>query len=177
MNPPVSVRNFKPNSLALVSPLDATAGTVFALQIEHGHGRDATVTVIPAPGTSRFALSSTARVLMVTVPACAGVHVCVHRLCPGAHPDTGCHVAPPSTETSMPATRPPPKSAALPVIVAGCWRPNALVGGSMVDAGEAASPDIIAGTSPGWIDAGCTPMSANRFTVACCILMSTGGFG
>src|ERR1051325_8806618 len=166
MEPSVSVRNFKPSSLALVSPLDATAGTVLALQIEHGHGRDAMVTVIPAPGTSRFALSSTARVLMVTVPECAGVHVCVHRVCPGVHPETGCHVAPPSTEISMPATRPPPKSVALPVTVAGCGSWNVPAGGSMVDAGDEASPDEVASASPGRIDAGCTPMSANRLTVA-----------
>src|ERR1043166_6767714 len=177
MKPSVSVWNFRPNSLAFVSLLDATAGTALALQIEHGHGRVAIVTASPAPGSSRFALSSTARVLIVTVPARVGVHVCVQRLCPGVHPDTGCHVAPPSTEISIPATRPPPKSVALPVMVAVCCTPNGLVGGSICDCGAEAAPDGIAATSPGRSEAGCTPLSAHSFTVACCILTSAGGFG
>ena len=35
------------------------------------------------------------------------------------------------------------------------------------ETGGVLSLDFVAGVSPGWIPDGCTPMSANRFTVAC----------
>src|SRR2546426_10327711 len=149
MYPLVSVRNFKPNSLPLVSPLEMIAGTALEFQIEQGHGRVATLILIPAPGVSRFAVSSTARLLIVTLPAILGVHVCVHVLLPGVHPDAGCHVAPPSTETSTPATRPPPESVALPVIVADCGTVKVAPGRLIVDTGDAVSMDCEAGTRPG----------------------------
>src|SRR3989442_4578254 len=139
------MRNFKPSSLLLVSPLDAIAGTVLALQIEQGHVRVAMLIVMPAPGVSTFALSSTARLLSVIEPATVGVHVCCHVLLPGVHPEAGCHVAPPSTQTSTPATS-PPVSVTLPAIVADCCNAHELVDGMMADAGGAGSGGRTAAT-------------------------------
>ena len=39
----------------------------------------------------------------------------------------------------------------------------------IVDVGGVVSVDAVAGVSPDISVAGCTPMSANRFTVACCM--------
>src|SRR5207247_7504147 len=128
--------------------LDTIAGTVLEFQIEQGHVRVWMLIVIPVPGVSRLALSSTARLLSVTEPAITGVHVCVHVLFPGVHPDAGCHVAPPSTETSTPATSPPPKSVALPVIVADCCTVKVAPGRLIVDTGNAASMDCESATRP-----------------------------
>ena len=69
--------------------------------------------VIPADGVSRFALSSTALLRILKVPAGTDVQVYVQLVVPVA----GCQVAPPLSETSTPATSPPPASTALPDIV------------------------------------------------------------
>ena len=50
-----------------------------------------------------------------------------------------------------------------------------LPGEVIVEIGAAASVEPVAGVSPGRSVTGCTPMSAKRFTVACCIRMSDTG--
>ena len=51
-----------------------------------------------------------------------------------------------------------------------------LVGEEIVDVGAAVSVDAEAPTSPDWRLVGWAPMSANRFTVACCIRTSAAAF-
>src|SRR5947209_19518413 len=72
-----------------------------------------TVTGNPAAGGSRLPLSSTARLWIEALIGREGVHAYVQLLVPVA----GCQLLPPSTETSTPATTPPPWSAAVPLIV------------------------------------------------------------
>ncbi len=88
----------------------------------------------------------------------------------------GCQVAPPSADTSTPPTC-PPTSLAVPVTVTCVpstgWAPPA--GEVMMAVGGVVSVDAVAGCSPAIRVAGCTPMSANRFTVACCMLASVAG--
>ena len=82
-------------------------------------------------------------------------------------------MAPPSIETSTPPTTPPPVSAAVPDSngVPGCTvSPEA--GEVMVETGGVVSVDADAGSNPACSVTGWTPMSANRFTVACCMLGS-----
>ena len=62
---------------------------------------------------SIFPESSKARDLTVTVPSDVGIQIKVQLDAPVAV----CHVRPPSTETSTPATIPPPASVAVPVIM------------------------------------------------------------
>ena len=89
----------------------------------------------------------------------------------------GCQVVPPSVETSTPATRPPPASVAVPVTVTVSPLPRlAPADGEVITAvGAAASVLAVAVTSPVIRPYGCTPMSASRFTVACCIRESGAG--
>ncbi|HTK77373.1 MAG TPA: hypothetical protein VL371_19065, partial [Gemmataceae bacterium] len=42
----------------------------------------------------------------------------------------------------------------------------------IVEAGGVTSVEAVAVANPVWRPAGCTPMSANRFTVACCMARS-----
>src|SRR5215469_10078605 len=98
MNPASVVRNFSPSSTEPVSLAEGFCGTVELLQMLHGHVRGATVTVIPADGVSRLPLSSTARLRRLTLPDLVGSQLNVH----DDRPLAGCHVAPPSTETSTP---------------------------------------------------------------------------
>ena len=94
-----------------------------------------------------FRLSSVARLISVTCPLEPGVQLHVQSLVPEA----GCQVAPPSTETSTPATTPPPLSLAVPVIVTE--PPGATVepaaGEVIAEAGGSASVEAAAATSPG----------------------------
>src|SRR5262249_58810861 len=81
-------------------------------------------------------------------------------------PLAGCH-GPPSTETSTPPTTPPPVSAAVPMIATGV--PTvAPVGPVMNEAGAVVSEEAVAATRPGCKLPGWLPISAKRFTVACC---------
>src|SRR6516165_3637560 len=124
----------------------------------------------PAAGVSRLALSSTARLIIVNVPALLATHVYDQLVVPAA----GCHVAPLSTETSTPATIPPPASEAVPVtvmVVPACTAVP-FAGEVMTEIGGVVSVDFVARLSPVCSVAGCTPMSANRFTVACCMFGS-----
>src|SRR5260370_40742624 len=105
-----------------------------------------TVTVTPALGLSMLTLSSTALLLIVAEPEPAGVHEKLQF----AWPVAGCHVVPPSTETSTPATTPPPVSAAVPVIdtavPGGRFEPAA--GEVIVELGAIASADAVAAVTP-----------------------------
>ena len=67
------------------------------------------------------------------------------------------------------ANRPPPVSAAVPVIVTGVptWTTVPAAGEVIVDVGAVVSVEAVAATRPDCSESGCTPMSANRLTVAC----------
>src|ERR1700694_1798863 len=135
--------------------------------MEHGQARDCTETLTPLVGVSILPLSSVARDRIVALPTADGTQEYVH--C--SRPLAGCQVDPPSTDTSTPPTTPPPTSEAVPLIdtalfactVAAAW------GEVIADVGAVVSVDFAAATSPAWIVAGCTPMSAKRLTVACCM--------
>ena len=100
--PATSVRNFTPSSVATASGSAVTAGTGVPLQMFDPVGGCPVPPPPPSspPGTSRFPLSSTARDSTCTVPLAPGVHVYDQLPVPRA----GCHVVPPSTDTSTPAT-------------------------------------------------------------------------
>ncbi len=85
-------------------------------------------------------------------------------------PVAGCHVLPPSSDTSTPPTT-PPVSAAVPVTVTRAPSATVLPAAGEVTAedGGVVSVDAAARTSPAIGSYGWAPMSANRFTVACCI--------
>src|ERR1700754_3468031 len=102
-----------------------------------------TVTVTPAAGDSMLRLSSTARDLMVNVPESNGHQVYVQLVVPVA----GCHVVPPSVETSTTATS-PPLSLAEPEIVTGCCctRLAPAVGVEMIETGAVWSVEALAAT-------------------------------
>src|SRR5215472_12375843 len=159
MNPASVVRNFTPSSTELVSVEEGFPGTVEALHILHGHGRGATVTVIPADGVSMLPLSSTARLRKLTLPDLVGSQVKVH----DERPLAGCQVRPPSTETSTPATT-PPTSVAVPVMVTGvptCAPVRELI----PEVGGAVSVEAVAASNPACKLPGWSPISARRFTV------------
>src|SRR6476469_923318 len=114
MNPSISLVNCTPSSTALVSAALGPAGTAPERQmLVHGHSFAALETTAPPPAASRLPLSSIERLLIVADPGAPGVQSKLHRLVPVA----AFQVAPPSTETSTPATMPPPWSTAVPVIV------------------------------------------------------------
>src|SRR5690242_2643511 len=122
-------------------------GVAAVLHRLHGQSWAPTVTDLPAEGVSRLPVSSTALLRMVAVPTVAGVHEYVHAVRPLA----GRQVTPPSTDTSTPATAPPPKSLAVPEITtafpARTVAPAA--GDVIVDTGALESVDFAAGTNPG----------------------------
>src|SRR4051794_36494733 len=96
--PKTSDLNLTPTSIGVGSPESGSAG-VTPDQSEHGQP---TLRVTPLPGVPTLPLSSVARTLMFAVglPWTAQVYV---QLVP---PVAGCHVLPPSVETSTPATTP-----------------------------------------------------------------------
>ncbi len=114
-------------------------------------------------------LSSTARVLIVLVGLPCAIQLYVQLVVPVA----GCQVKPPSVDTSTPATV-PPESVAAPVIVtavpSGTLPPGA--GEVIVDVGATVSVVAVASWIPEIGVYGCAPMSANRLTVACCMVGS-----
>src|SRR3954451_22253462 len=97
--PNLSAVNFMPSSTAPGSPESRLAvGTVKPVpNIEHGQ---LTLTLTPAPGVCRLPLSSTARTLMFAVGLPCATQAYVQPVVPVA----GCHVVPPSVDTSTPAT-------------------------------------------------------------------------
>src|SRR5262249_49166826 len=131
-----------------------------------------TVIFTPALGTSRLALSSTARLIKCPELGVAVAQTYVQL----SRPLAGCQVTPPSTDTSTPPTTPPPTSAAVPVMVTVVpyWTVEPDIGNVMVEVGGVTSVDCEEATKPGCRVAGCTPISANRLRVACCIRISAG---
>ena len=109
-----------PTSTGESAPASEVLGVAVALKmlVPDGLFCPCTVTVMPAAGVSRLPLSSTARLLMVTVPVPAGRPGIAPALTVGRRV-AGCQVVPPSAETSTPPTTPPPESVAVPVIVTG----------------------------------------------------------
>ena len=86
-------------------------------------------------------------------------------------PVAGCHVVPPSVDTSTPATTPPPVSEAVPEIVT-CEPSDTVEGTLTVEVGAVLSVDAEAAVRSDWIVPGWAPMSARRFSVACSMLRS-----
>src|SRR6267378_3992937 len=114
MKPLISLLNFTPSSYGLESAALGFVGSVAGFQrLVHGHAPTTTDTVTPAPAASRLPLSSTARLRSVADPSAPGDQSKLHVDVPVAT----CHVVPPSTDTSTLATRPPPLSVAVPLIV------------------------------------------------------------
>src|SRR6266852_4717883 len=151
--PPTSDRNFTPSSTELSGPLSAMPGAADDAQIVKLDGCD-TVTVVPALGVSRLPLSSTARLLIVTVPELAGVQA--------------------NVQLSRPPTTPPPVSVAVPLMVTAvpCWKVAPATGEVIDEVGGRLSVEAEAATRPACSVAGWTPISASKFTVACCIRTS-----
>jgi hypothetical protein len=106
-----------------------------------------TVTAVLPVGTSRFALSSTARLSKLIDPAVNGVQE-YDQLAP---PFARCQLCPPSVDTSTLATTPPPTSMAVPVTFTGIpnWRVAPLAGEVIVDVGGIVSVDFVGMTNPG----------------------------
>src|SRR5258707_13479583 len=90
---------------------------------------------------------------------------------------TGCQVAPPSVETSTPATTPPPASLGVPLMVTAepSERAAPWEGEVIVEVGGVVSVDAVAVVSPEIGEAGWAPMSAKRLTLACCRARSGAG--
>src|SRR5262245_56486630 len=110
----MSVVNLRPSSTALASGVSTTEGVVVP-KIVQGHWP---LTLTPADGASVLSLSSVARLLIETVSPVLTFHPYDHVVVDDAFAIVaGCQVAPPSVETSTPATTPPPASVAVPVTV------------------------------------------------------------
>src|SRR6478752_3407054 len=113
-----------------------------------------------------LALSSIARTITALLPRPFCTKVAVHDVVPVA----AYQVAPPSAETSTPATR-PAASDAVPVTVTTspffCAAPAA--GVEIETVGPAVSVDLVAALTPAISVVGWAPMSASRFTCACCM--------
>src|SRR2546423_13550279 len=113
MKPLTSLLNFTPTSIALASPAFGAAGpTDGGHKLVHGQLPTTIETVTPGPAPSMLPLSSIARLRIVTGPTAPGDQSKLQVDVPCA----GRHLAPPSTDTSTPATN-PPVSVAVPVIV------------------------------------------------------------
>src|SRR5262245_30759150 len=114
MKPATSVLNLTPTSTALRSPASLTAGMVDGLQIVvQGQTPAPMVTATLPVAVCTLPESSTARLRMTTEPGAPGDHTKLQLAVPCA----ACHVAPLSTDTSTPATVPPPPSLATPAMV------------------------------------------------------------
>src|SRR5215470_16448230 len=105
MKPSMSLLNFTPSSYGLASPASGIGGTDVGFhRLVHGQSPGATTTVTVPPVVSTLPLSSIPRTLIVAEPSAPGVQSKFHTVVPCADRQ----VAPPSTETSTPATCPPP---------------------------------------------------------------------
>src|SRR5215470_6267318 len=159
--------------MEVVSVFDCSFGLTDWSQMEQGwlpHDRCVTLILMPAPGVSMLPLSSAARVLMLSVlPGLPGVNVYVQLAAPWA----GCHVVPPSSDTSMPPTW-PPVSVAVPTTVTGVplGTLEPLAGAVIVEVGAVVSVDAPLTTRPAIGVVGCAFMSARMLIVACCTLAS-----
>ncbi len=173
MNPAVVTRNFTPSSTDLVSFAETMVGTAVGGQIVQGHCT-VTLTVIEVGTAWRLPMSSTARTMMATGPEMLGG---AQSYCQLVSPVAWNHRVPPSKEISMPATTPPPVSAAVPwtVTVVPPTKEAPVDGLLIAEVGGAVSVDWVAGTRPGCSVTGWQlHRSAKRFTVACCMSMLVG---
>src|SRR5262245_39922007 len=163
MVPSTSALNRTPTSTELVSPWSTVHGVTFGPAMVQGHPMS---TVMLGDDASMLPLSSTARERIRALGAPWAIHEYVHDVVPVA----GCHVAPPSAETSTPATV-PPASVAVPEIVT--LVPSAIAvpcaGLVIVEMGAVVSVDAEVAVNPDISVVADAPMSANRFTVACCM--------
>src|SRR4051812_36715566 len=103
MYPAALLRTLTPSSTAFASLSAGVAGTEASDQMEHGQVPPPllpTVTVTPVDGVSSKALSSNARLRMVTEPPDPVPHENVQLVVPVAL----FQVVPPSTDTSTPTT-------------------------------------------------------------------------
>src|SRR4051812_16085510 len=149
--------------MARASFVDGVAGTWVSPNSVHGH---VPVICTEAGVGCRFALSSAALALIVTVPVLGTLPVYVQ----DSRPSAGCQVLPPSSDTSTPPTRPPTSDAVPVTVIAAPLRTEAPGAGEViVVVGGVVSVDAVAPTSPLISVAGCAPMSARMLTVACCI--------
>src|SRR5689334_19709965 len=163
--PGVSTVNLTPTSVLEGSESAGVPGVTELFQTLHGQARGATVTLADA-GVPTFPLSSVARAWIVAVPAAPGVQVYVQL----PRPDAGCQVVPPSVDTSTPPTTPPTSLAVpeMPMALPACTVPPP-AGEVITTVGAVVSVDPEAAVRPEIRVTGWTPMSARRFTVACCI--------
>src|SRR5712691_629993 len=113
MTPSMSARNFTPTSTAFGSGTSTSHGTADPSQIVQGQLAGVTVIVVGVFAPSRLPLSSTARLRILAVPSTPGLQLKLQL----SRPMAGCHLAPPSTDTSTALTAPPPPSLAVPVMV------------------------------------------------------------
>src|SRR5690348_4656241 len=164
--PETSDVNLTPTSTPPAVPESAFVGVTALPQMEQVQP---TLIERPVEGVSTLPLSSTARVLMVVVGLPCATQLYDQLVVPVA----GCHVVPPSVDTSTPATT-PPVSAAVPLTVilvpSATFVPAA--GEVMLDVGAVESVDLVAAVTPAIGAYGWAPMSAKRFTVACCMATS-----
>src|SRR3954470_24026044 len=167
MNPSMSLLNLTPSSSAVPSPKSGIGGALVGLnRLVQGQSPCTTLIVIPGPAASRLPLSSIARVRRIALPSDPGVQSYLQLGAPVA----GCQVLPLSTETSTPATAPPPTSVADPLIVrrAPLGTEAAGAGDTMVETGANMSlvcAVVISGrvgSAPACSVPGATPMSVNR---------------
>src|SRR5438093_13327314 len=127
--------------------------------------RTPTFTILPGPGTSRFPLSSMARLLSVTDPDADGTH---WKLQLGP-PLAWCHFVPPSTDTSTAPSAPPPPSLAVPLTAVDAPT-NTVVpsaGDVIAEVGVIASIEGLHAVSGDFRLPSSTPMSASHLSVAC----------
>src|SRR3954468_24704382 len=163
MNPLTSLVKRTPSSTAPESTKLITRGTttVGSHRLVHGQLLAATVTVMLLMAVWMLPLSSVARLWISAGPMADGIQSNVQFDCPCA----GRQVAPPSNETSTPATA-PPVSNAVPRSVSRVPTRAAAVGAVTDEDGGVVSSLATAGCSPGCSEPALTPMSASRFTVA-----------
>ena len=161
-----------PTSIAFRSSPPPGGGTVAGPQMPHGHVLTGTLTLMPAPtGVSMFPLSSVARLLISTVPGGPWrPHVRPVRAAGRAMPRRAAVYR--NLDASDNAAAEVRRRAAdddVVSLLATSIRPT---GETIVELGAAESADAVAAISADCSVAGCAPMSANRFTVACCIARS-----
>src|SRR5206468_985788 len=147
MKPAMSLLNFTPSSIASASAALGMVGTTEGChRLVHGHRPATTDTVTPLLGASRLPLSSIARLRIVAEPSAPGDQSKLQVAVPCA----ACHVAPPSTDTSTPATTPPPLSVAVPVIVTRLplWTCAPAAGDVTTDVGAKISVDALVAMRP-----------------------------
>jgi hypothetical protein len=170
IHPFTSDVNFTPSSSAVLSALDGVAGVMPIPKIEQGHW---TVVGSDLGGDWTLPLSSVARTRMGCDPVPLIEPVYDQEVVPVAR----CQLSPPSRDTSTIATMPPPVSLAVPFTVRTVplvWVvPEA--GEVIATVGAVLSVDMVGATSPAMSVPGCAFMSANTFTVACCMSRLTAG--